>query len=147
MPRAPRPKKVKVYRLKPIKVPKVAKEPRKSVGKLTLERILNELPYDVIQEVLFAREVGRQFRTDYMIMIPGGKRLAIEYDGVNFRNANKSRHTSTEGFIEDITKHNLYTQLRIPCLRYTTSHMDDPDAVLDQILILIATLIKESNPG
>ena len=110
-----------------------------STAKTALEGILNELPYDVILEYKFHSK--RRFRIDYFIEI-GNKGVAIEYEGGVW---NRGRHTRPTGFINDCTKYNLATSMGLFVLRYTIKHLDDPDAVKQQILDVIAMVENGNN--
>lgn len=106
------------------------------MSKQTLELILNELEHKVEKEVLFAKELKRKFRADYVIYFKNNtmiKGIIVEYNGLNFQNSNKSRHTNAIGFIKDMEKLNIATQLAYLVLQYNVKALEDPFAVKKQI--------------
>lgn len=106
------------------------------MSKQTLETILNELDHVVEKEVLFAKELKRKFRADYVIYFKNNtfiKGIIVEYNGLNFQNSNKSRHTNAMGFIKDMEKLNIATQLGYLILQYNVKALEDPSVVKNQI--------------
>lgn len=116
------------------------------MSKQTLELILNELEHKVEKEVLFAKELKRKFRADYIIYFENNtmiKGIIVEYNGLNFQNSNKSRHTNAMGFIKDMEKLNIATQLGYLVLQYNVKALEDPSAVKNQILAVLDYYDKE----
>lgn len=116
------------------------------MSKQTLETILNELDHVVVKEVLFAKELKRKFRADYVIYFKNNtfmKGIIVEYNGLNFQNSNKSRHTNTMGFIKDMEKLNIATQLGYLILQYNVKTLEDPSTVKNQILGILNYYDKE----
>lgn len=113
------------------------------MSKLNLEIILKELKEEldvvIIEEYPFAKELKRKFRADYFIPFNNSinKGLIIEYNGLNFRNSNKSRHTNALGFIKDTEKLNLATELGYLILQYNTISLKNIDFVKSQIKNII----------
>jgi very-short-patch-repair endonuclease len=68
------------------------------------------------QEVVFAKELGRKWRTDFTI-IQGTKKIAIEIEGGAFSGG---RHTRGVGFVNDMQKYNAYSLLGYTLLRFTS---------------------------
>jgi hypothetical protein len=100
-----------------------------------LEIILNELQHDVFTEVKFCNH--RKFRFDYLIKFSSSnkiKGLAIEYEGLSYRNANRSGHQSFTGYVANVTKYNLALSMGYLVLRYTCKQLEDPDKVKNEIL-------------
>lgn len=108
--------------------------------KLTLESILNELPYPVITEYKFHDK--RRFRLDYFIRINSNNGLGVEYDGAVYQ---YGRHNRPTGFINDCTKFNLATSQGIPVLRFTVKHLKEPDKVRQIILETIDNIKLTNN--
>ena len=69
------------------------------------------------QEVQFAKEQGRKWRTDYLFTFDNGMQIAVEIEGGVW---SKGRHIRPKGFIEDMHKYNCYAMLGIPILRFTS---------------------------
>jgi len=113
------------------------KKPNKSIQ--TLEFILNELPLDVYTEFQFHPK--RKFRADYFIPI-GKKGILIEYNGLNYRNANKNGHQSASGIVKDNEKINLALELGYITLQYNNESLKDPEKVKNQILKMIQIYSK-----
>ena len=67
------------------------------------------------QEVVFAKEYGRKWRTDFMIA-QGTTKIAIEIEGGAFSGG---RHTRGVGFVADMQKYNAYSMLGYTLLRFT----------------------------
>lgn len=108
-------------------------------SKLILEDILDSLSYKVYTEFQFAKSLGRKFRSDYYIPVKS-RGLLIEYNGVNFRNANLSRHSSTTGLIKDMEKLNLAVELGYTVLQYNCKSLENIQLVKNQILTVLKRL-------
>jgi hypothetical protein len=107
----------------------------------TLELILTELPYICYSEHRFHDK--RRFRLDYYIPIENEsfiKGLGIEYNGINYRNSNFSRHTNTTGYINDCDKTNLALLSGIPILQLTFKQLESPDKVKYMIINIVENI-------
>lgn len=112
-----------------------------------LEKILDDLEYPVISEYRFSNT--RRFKLDYYIDLSSFDALVngigIEYEGINYQNSNKSRHTNTSGFIKDIDKYNLALSLSVPVLRYTFKQLEEPEEVKKQIMTVISNFLNKAS--
>jgi hypothetical protein len=96
--------------------------------------------YIIQKEYMFAKELKRKFRADYYIHFhypTFSKGILIEYNGVNFRNSNFSRHTNTVGAIRDMEKLNLAQELDYIVLQYNVKSLENYDQVIKQIQKII----------
>jgi hypothetical protein len=96
--------------------------------------------YIIQKELQFAKELKRRFRADYFIpfhYVNLSKGILIEYNGVNFKNSNLSRHTNTVGAIRDMEKLNLAQELDYIVLQYNVKSLENYDQVIKQIQKII----------
>lgn len=104
-----------------------------------LEDILDNLEYDVYTEYQFAKHLKRKFRADYFIPI-NQTGLLIEYNGLNFRDSNFSRHSNSLGLIKDMEKRNLAVELGYAVLEYNCKSLENIEIIREQILTVIERL-------
>lgn len=67
-------------------------------------------------EVLFAKEMGRIWRTDYLF-IAGDKKIAVEIEGGVF---DRGGHVRPETYSDNCHKYNCYAMLGYTVLRFTS---------------------------
>lgn len=82
---------------------------------------------DIKTEFQFAKERGRKFRFDFLIM---DWKVAIEYEGIF---SEKSRHTTFKGYSQDLVKYNLAAVMGYIVLRYSASNVNNIDKDLKEI--------------
>lgn len=97
----------------PAKKPK--KDPPPDYPRL-IQGALRLLGIEAVTEYYFHPK--RRYRFD--LAIPELK-IAIEYEGIDMKNKEKSRHTTSTGYAEDCRKYNLATIEGWRILRYTTA--------------------------
>jgi len=73
-----------------------------------------------IKEVRFAKDIGREWRSDLFFEY-AGRRVAVEKEG-GIRSG--GRHTNPDGFIDDMQKYNAYSMLGIFLLRFSTEQIE-----------------------
>jgi len=76
-----------------------------------------EVWYPVVKEYNFAQRFNnRRWRSDYAILHAG---ILIEYEGLPAGYRGKSRHTTPEGFAEDVNKYNFSSMMGYRLIRCT----------------------------
>ena len=99
------------------------------INKQNFEQVAKLLGYSVEPEFKFLPD--RRFRADWKVS-KNEKNVLIEYEGLSFRPATKSRHTTVGGFSNDCEKYNLAQLAGYTILRYTVLNFDQVAADLEK---------------
>ena len=102
--------------MKPTKPPKPENYPAFIAACLSIEI---QMPICAANggELLFAREFGRIWRTDYLFLNDAlGVKLAVEIEGGTWHNG---AHNRGSGYLKNVQKYNAYSLLGYTLLRFT----------------------------
>ncbi len=101
--------------------------------KKNIEIALNLLKVKYEKEYQFAKP--RKFRFDYAIP---NKKIAIEYEGLNWNPHTKSRHLTLTGYSKDCEKYNLAVLNGWKVLRYTAQTLTNHNIILGDLYKLLS---------
>ena len=103
---------------------------------ILFERYCKQIGLSFEKEVLFAANLGRKWRSDYVFYFYSCK-IAVEIEGGGWTGG---RHTTGKGFEGDMQKYNAYTALGYKLLRFSPTQ-------IEKDFVRIAKFIKDIGVG